>query len=378
MLEKIKAGEGVLGRLILVYLLWNAAGVLGGSLIYLYFKDAGVGVLNLVISFLFWAVAPIIVIHAFDKRNLSMRSLFIAGILVQALSYLLLAAAPPSTMVLYAFSFLVGVNSFLFWVPFNTMFFELCKGREASLSSVYFAINPIFGVFLPIAGGFIAQSFGFSVLFAAAFAAYLVVLPLALFSVGKRNISFSLGSCLSDLRGFRSLVLVEGAYGGGIAASVTVISLLYFTTPSELGLFLSATTLMSVLASFVVSRISDRFRKRRRFITYSGSALSLATVVAGLATSAIGWTSAISLRNFTSAIFYPFTTAIILDKKRDVKGTMVAREWLLNYGRVAGISLVVFSSIALSDIHLSLLLLGLVILTYPLLIVKKQPSIPVD
>jgi len=379
MLEKIMAREGTLARLLVLYLLWNAAGVLGGSLIYLYFKEAGVTVLELVLSFLFWAIAPVLTIHLLDRtRGLNMRWIFIAGIAVQAIAYLLLALASPSALVLYLFSFLVGVNCFLFWVPFNILFFEQCKGQEASLSSLYFAINPFFGVFLPVVGGFIAQSIGFPFLFFIALVMYAMVIPIAFFAIGNRSLSFSLQNSISDLKGFRTLILVEGAYGGGIAASVTVISLFYFTTPADLGVFLSATTLVSLIASFIVSRISDAFRKRRKFITYSGSALSLATAVAALATTAMGWASVISLRNFTSAIFYPFTTAIVLDRQRNVQKTMVAREWLLNYGRVAGIALVVFSSILLSDIHYSLLLLGLVILAYPVLIVRKGRMISAD
>ncbi len=363
-------------RLLVSYLLWNAAGVLGGSLLFLYFKDSGVSPAELVFSFLFWAIAPILIISYFTgKKNLDMKNTLIAGVMVQTISYFALIFFPPSALLLYAFSFCMGLNCYLFWVPFNILYFELGKGKEASLSSLYFAINPLFGILFPVIGGVIAQFQGFGLVFFLALILYLILIPVAYLSIERRTFSYSLHSCLPDLKGFRTLIFIEGIYGGGIASSVAVISLFYFTKPSELGAFISATTLLSLVASFIISKVSDKSGKRKSFIALSGSALGLATTAAVLATTAIGWASAISLRNFVSALFYPFTTAIIMDKKLNLESTMVAREWLLNYGRVAGIIIVLFSSIVLSDIHLSLPLLGLVILFYPLIIAGKKSNL---
>jgi MFS family permease len=366
-------------RLIIVYLLWHAASVLGGSLIYLYFKNAGLSVIELAFSFMFWASAPLILMRFLDNwKKLDMKQVLVAGVLLQSLQYVCLISAPPSSIILYTASFFFGCNSFLFWVPFNSLYFEHGKGKEASLSSLYYAINPLFGIFLPVIGGFIAQSLGFTTLFSIALLPYLILVLISFFVIPNRQFAFSLSSCLNGLTGFRTLILIEGIYGGGIACAVAVISLFYFRTPSELGIFLSATTLFSVIASFIISRISDKSRKRKAYISYTGSALGIVSCVAAFATTALGWAGAISLRNFVSALFYPFTTAIIMDKKTDLASTMVAREWLLNYGRIIGIGVVLFCHLILQDIHLSMAFLGLAIVAYPLALELKKHHIKVD
>jgi hypothetical protein len=360
-------------RLLVIYLLWNAASVVGGSFIYLYFKNAGAGTAELAGSFLFWAAAPILAIYAFNRRKaLGMKALLMLGVAAQAVAYLSMAVFPPSTALLCAFSFLVGLSCFLFWAPFNILYFEMARGNEASLSSLYFSVNPLFGILLPVTVGVIAQSQGFAPVFILALALYALLLPVAFVLMGARRFSYSLQPSVSALAGFRSLILIEGIYGGGIASAVAVISASYFAKPAELGIFISGTTLVSLAASFIISRLSDRSGDRKHYITVSGSALGIATTVAGLASTAIGWASAISIRNFVSALFYPFTTAIITERKGNLEGTMVAREWLLNCGRLAGIMVVVSAATVLSDIALSLPMLGLVILFYPLIISAKR------
>jgi len=375
-----KEGErGALVRLLAVYLLWNAAGVLGGSFVYLYFMAAGASMAGLVLSFFFWAGAPILVIRLMDGRKAGMRTLLLAGVAIQAASYFTLAFGPPALITLCAFSFLVGMNCFLFWVPFNAMFFELGRGREALLGSVYFAINPLFGIFLPLIGGAIATAHGLGLVFLIAAVSYAAVVPLAFLALDEREFRFGLGRCLAGLKGFKTLVFLEGVYGGGMAAAMAVIALLYFGTPAELGLYLAVTTLFSVLASFVVSRLSDRSRKRKRYIGIFGSGLGVMSAAMSLAKSALPWSAAVSARNFFSSLFYPFTTAIIMDNKKESLGeAMAGREWLLNYGRLLGIAVVLACTVLLNDIHLSLALLGLAILAYPAVIELKKKHISVE
>ncbi len=372
-------GRGALLRLLAAYALWNAAGVLGGSFVNLFYFKSGVAFPALVISYLFWAAAPVFVIHLLDKRKLDMRAVLLSGVVVQASAYALLALAAPSESILYLASFLMGMCSFLFWVPFNVMYFEFGKGREATHGSLYFAVNPLFGVFLPVIGGMLASAYGFPLVFALAAIVYALIIPLALLALGKREFCFGLKDCLAGLKGFRTLMFLEGIYGGGITSLILVIPLLYFTKPGDLGAYLSVTTLFSVLASFVVSRLSDESRKRKKYVSLFGSGLAITTALASFAGTAFLWSAAASLRNFLSTLFYPFTTAILMDNRQEsLEGVFIGREWLLNHGRVLGVALVLLSTVLLGSIHLSLAFLALAMAAYPLVIELKKRRIRVE
>jgi MFS family permease len=374
MLENRKA----LLRLLVPYALWNAVAVLGGSFVYLYFKGSGVGAADLVASFFFWAIAPLLVMGMLSgKRRLSMRTLILIGIVAHTISYLSLFLLDPSRELLFAYSFLVGTTCFFFWIPFNTMYFELEKVRKARAGAVYFSVAPLLGIFLPLAGGLIAEAYGFGIVFLMAALLSMVMLVAAFFMAEKRSLSYEIASCMGALKGFRALMLVEGVYAGGIVAAVSVISLFYFTTAPGLGLFLSVTMLFSVLASFVVSDLSDKTKKRKRYIRMSASGLGMATAAAAFAATPIGWASIIALRNFFATLFYPFTTTVLLDNEREVQSSMVGRELLLNSGRIIGIAIVLFCILWFSDIYISLLVLGLIVLSYSLIIEFKKKQITI-
>jgi MFS family permease len=378
-MHDVQGKRGTLLQLLAAYMLWTAAGVLGGSFMYLFYKGAGVSLAELVLSFFFWSAAPVFVIHLLsDRKDLDMRTVLVSGVVIVVVSYLLMALAAPNALVLYAAQFLQGMCSFLFWVPFNVMYFEFSKDRAATHGSVYFAINPLFGVFLPLIGAVLASAYGFGLVFVLAALVYALVIPFAFLTLGKRFFSFRLEGCLDGLKGFKTLMFLEGIYGGGITAAIAVIPLLYFTNPKDLGMYLAVTTLFSVLASFVISRLSDRSGKRKRYISLFGSGLGVTTALASFAGTAFLWSAASSLRNFFSTLFYPFTTAIIMDNKHEsLEGVFIGREWLLNTGRCLGIGLV-FLCTALADIHLSLAFLGLVIAAYPLVVGSKRRHIRVE
>ncbi|NYZ76745.1 MFS transporter [Candidatus Micrarchaeota archaeon] len=363
-------------RLLSTYVLWLGSEVLGGSLIYLYFRDSGISETGLVFGTLFWALAPLPVIALLNKKTMDFRQLMFLGIAARAAGYGAVAFLPPSMELFIFYCLMLGVPSFIFWAPFNIMYFEMSRGRAAQFGSVYFSMTQILGLVLPLAAGMIAMGFGMQAVFAcAAFLYATVLVPVSALEDRKEKYSFD--ESAKELKGFKTLILVEGVYGGGVATAFVVIPLLYFKTPLELGAYISATTILSIIASFIASRLSDKMKKRRRYIDVFGSGLSLTTIAATFASTAGLWYVAVSVRNFFSTLFYPFTTAIIVDSGRDMTKSMVMREFLLNVGRVFGILAVLFFTFFLSNIHLSLALLGAVLLFYPLIIELKKRHINV-
>lgn len=365
-------------HLLLVYLIWLAISVFGQSLIYLYFKQAGLNEFELVSSIVFAFAATLLVISVLNKKKTNFRNLVLYAMLAMALACTLLFFTKPSVLLFIIFNILLGSTFFLFWVPFNILYFKLSEGREAVLGTVYFSIMPLLGIVLPLASGIIIEIFGFGIVFgvtAILYALAIVSLPM----ISNVEYRHDLGECLKEIKGFKTLILLEGVHGGGYGAAFSVISLFFFAKPVELATFISITTVFSIIASFVVSRISDKARKRRKYLTIFGIGLGLVVAAAGFLNWISGWYFGASARNFFAALFYPFTTAIIIDNKRDLERAMVGREFVLNAGRIIGVGIVVVCSVFLSNIYLSLILLGVVIMIYPIIIeLKRRHRIQVE
>jgi MFS family permease len=231
-------------------------------------------------------------------------------------------------------------------------------------------VFPALSVVLPLVGSYFAQNFGYNIVF---IATSMIYLSCALFvsKFGKHIMHYTLEGCKNELKGFKTLLSIEGIYGGGMTANLGLIPLIYFTKPEELGLFLSVSTVFSLVASLLISKVSDRNRKRKKYIGIFGSGLGLSTIIAMIATTAGGWYIFASIRNFFSALFWPFTTSILMDNKRHMEKSMVGREFVLNMGRILGMAIVV-GCVIFATIHLSLLFLGAVLMAYPLVIELKK------
>ncbi len=370
--------ETSLKNLIILYILWIAASAFSGSMIYLYFKNAGISEPDLVISFFFSVFSAILATFALNRRKeTDLRTLMSFGIFLCAVSFVLLSFLPPVKELLFLYSSVVGFNFFLFWASFNIMYFEMSANRGAMLGFIYFSAVSLIGLVVPVLSGFIAENYSFDLLFSVSAAFYLLLIP-AVYLLNERRYSYDIAGCFNETRGFRTLIFVEGIYGGGMLAALSVIPLFYFKTPVEMGLYLSVTTVFSIVASAIVSYLSDKLRRRKLYIKIFGIGLGLVSIASSLALNPVTWSAAVSIRNFFSVLFQPFTTAIISDNKQKIAEVMVARELLLNTGRILGLAAVLLCSLLLSNIHLSLVFLGLVILLYPVVIGLKTKYISVN
>ncbi len=366
-----------LARLLLVYVSWTAANIFGSSLLYLYFKNAGLSEFELLSSFIFSFVATLGVVLILDKRKTDFRVLMVVALAFMAIAYLLLFFLNPTKELLLLYNVLLGSTFFLFWVPLNIFYFERTRRREAQLSAVYFSMSPFLGLIIPLASALVVENLGFNMLFLLTSAAYVATM-VTMFLLEKRRMFYDLKTCHDEIKGFKTLILVEGVYGGGLVAATTLIALFYFTKPLELGAFLSITTIFSVIASFIIGELSDKARKRKKYIDLFGAGMGITTGVAFLASGPFLWYAAMSIRNFFAALFFPFTTAIIIDNKKDMEKSMVSREFILNLGRIIGVGIVLLCAVAFGNIYLSLVFLGLVILGYPLILELKKKHIAVE
>jgi len=365
-----------LAKLVAVYSVWVGAGIFSASLIYLYFMDAGVTQSDLVASFFFSTSAAVLAVLLLNNRTYDLRKPIVFGMSIMALVYLVLYLLPPTKYLLFLFSAAVGANFFLFWGPFNMMYFEKSHEKAAFFSSIYFSMGSAMSLVLPLAAAFVADNYGFRTVFLIAAIVYLAMTS-AVPYLQKTEYHHSVRRCIGETKGFKTLLLVDGIYGGGTMAALAVIPLMYFTDPVDLGVFISITTIFSILASFLVSTLSDKGKRRKFYIRIFGVCVGLATMASSLAVTAGTWYTAVSIRNFFATLFYPFTTAIIMDSRKNIADFMVGRELLLNLGRIIGVAIVFACTLLFSNIHLSLVFLGLVILLYPVVIELKRKHLSV-
>jgi len=371
--------ETSLKNLLIVYVLWIAISTFSGSLVYFYFKNAGIGEFDLIVSFFFSVISAILINLALSRTSkFDLRMLMSLGIFAYALSFVLLFLLPPARELLFVYSVIAGLNFFLFWTSFNMMYFELSENRAALLGFIYFSLVALFGIAIPVLSGFIAEDYGFGTLFLTSAILYVLLIFPVYILLRERNYGYDIIDCLGETKGMKTLILVEGVYGGGMLAALAIIPLYYFHTPVEMGMYLSLTTIFSVIASAIVSHLSDKVRRRKLYIRIFGVGLGLASIASSFSITAVNWSIAVSFRNFFSTLFMPFTTAIIADNKQNISKVMIARELLLNSGRVFGIAVVLLCSLLASDIHFSLIFLGASIMLYPLIIELKRKHITVS
>ncbi len=363
-------------KLLSVYAIFMASIVLVSNFDVFYFKQNGFTESDLVGGFFFWAVAPLFVIILINNRTIDSRLLMLAGVGVRIISYLMLAFLEPTHELFAFYEFTIGLGSFLFWVPFNIMYFSMGKGSEAKMGSIYFSMASAFGLVIPLLSGFIIGEMGFKELFLLDAVLY-IIMACSILLFEKFKHLHNLKDCLNELKGFKTLILVEGVYGGGATACLVIIPLLYFAKPVELAIFLSATTIFSIIASFVASHLSDKAKKRKKYVRSFGLGLAITTFLGAFASTASLWYLAVSARNFFATLFWPFTTTILVDNKRHMVKSMVGREWLLNVGRFFGLAIVLVCTLYF-DILLSMAVLGCVLALYPLVIELKRMHIKVD
>lgn len=360
-------------KIILVYILWLIP-VVFSSIWLLYFKSAGLSDFDIALAYLMWPIAAVLTILLFAfLPPIDKRMLMSAGAVAALLSYLIILFFQPSFLLLAVSFFVYGFSVFLFWVPFNILYFRKSNEAAATDSTIYFSIGGLLSILLSALGGIVSEYFGWMFFF---LASSILFIPVAVFvfSLKKEEYKYDSATCINGAAGFRTLNFLEGTLSGVFVAG-TLISLSLLDRPVFFGIFIAFITIASIAASLIVSRISDKTKKRFFYMVVFGVLTALSTVSLAFFYDVASWAILSSLRNFLSSLFWPFTTALIIDSMRDMNKVMVSRELFLNIGRIFGIAIVVFSIYFFSDVRLSIVFLGLLFLLYPVFLKTKKHKI---
>lgn len=357
-------GKAKFGVLFRIFSFWVAASTLGGAIIYLYFEQEGLDALEMLAYGLAYFLAPSLILLLGTRGGFGALRW---GILSQAAAFVALAALGGFWGAL-AFAAISAAAFPLFWAPFNALWFTHKSGGNAGSGALFFSVVAAAGIIAPAAAGLIAGSWGFPVLFA--LSALMLVPALALSwknggmfgGGGGEHIGPMRG--IRELKGFRTLVFMEGFGGTGLMVLIPIITLEYFSDPLGLGVFFSAAGIMSILLSFVFSGISDKKMERRSFLLFTSAGFGAGMVLCAAAHEPLSWFAGVVLAMFFKNMFFPFSTAILVDRKGDMRNIMYGRELVLNAGRVLGVALAIGSYLYCGDLRLPLLLSGLSLFAY--------------
>ena len=351
-------------KLVLVYLFWIASWVTAGSLFEVYFYGLGLSMHEIVATSFFWFLGSLLVMPLF--RNIDAKKFMLIGIALSLLGILLLYFFNFKEMG-YIYRFVVSVPQFFFWIPFNIIFYEFSKGRNAQFGALYYSVTPFLTLILPGAAGIVASTLGYGSLFLAAVVLYSITFVLAYVLFEKKEYEYDLVKSIRAIKGLKTLIFLEG-FAAAMVVQVLLETMLlkYADKPLEYGGFISLVTLFSIIASLLTAKFSDASKRRRELVILSAIAFGASVIFASTSVSIAQFFIGFALVSFFRAIFFPLPLALIVDNSKNLVETMVGREFMLNAGRISG-AVFAFALMFYYDISVVLFINGLILMVgYPL------------
>ena len=326
------------GRLLLFQGLLALSGSTAGSFFAYFFLDVGAWqpfLAALAIGFTAAAVASL----AMTRRPFQSHTSMASGTLLFGAQFPLLLALPPDWGAV-ASGLCWGAGIPLFFLPLNTLAADMTNERDRAvkLGGLFLGFTVV-GIVGPSVGGLLVSLGGYPLCFAfgSSVAAVDAALLFALRSDG-RLIRF----CV-DFRAMGARLsagsLAQGGMEGALGLAVAATMFGFVRDKTTIGLLLSAFALFGGVTTVILARVSDRIRRRRRFLVVG--ALLAAGGLAGvsLATDLAQYFVASSLMQLALLIGPLFLFAMAVDRFEGRHADGIAtREVLLNSGRVFGVA----------------------------------------
>lgn len=323
---------------------------------------------QIVLGYLLFFLTPLPFILL--MRTIKTTTFLTVGFATRAACLVIYLIAPiyPALLIYYAVS---GLIIFLFWVPYNIRYFILShQTNRATLAGHLIIVGPILNTFVPFTSGLVIAKLGMPFLIAAAsILAALLIYNTA--QLPKHNLPYQFRDVMTNARGLRLLKFVQGVWESGNMV-IALYGLTFIKTEIAFGTYLSYLGLVGVLGALIVTRFSDRQRKRLKFFFPFVVALAALTISLTSATTFRRWTILSGAVGIASTMTYPFMFAIVLDRIEDKAAGMIAREFLLNAGRVVGYAVMLGIMAVTGTMRWAFLFTGAVLLLYPVLLVKKR------
>lgn len=350
-----------------VMLCYLAGEILAFTFFLPFFFSNGASKLSILVYFFVAYVTGVCAIALNHKIN--PKQSIILGLLIRA-AFVVMIFLFGSNSSLPWLGLMAGPLFLLLWVPFNYSYFLSVKDKHASGSWKYSFASPVLSVVMPIAGGLISTYFHQKYLFLFAIPFYILGVYITT-KVEWVSIEYNLKDSLKKYSRLRTLTLLEGFWQPIFFIGIPFITYSYIQNSLKFGSFYSYLGILSAVAAFIMASYSDKKKKRKIFIY--GISFSLALTSFGIAfhKGALQWEILASLIYLLHPMAITFILAMVLDLKDSIPDCMIAREYLLNFGRALGTLLMMFFLIYGNMLH-GLIVLSIAILIYPFLVKVKK------
>ena len=306
----------------------------------------------------------------FFLRKVNTTAFLITGFAIRA-ACLAIYLVRPTYAAMLVYYLVSGTIILFFWVPYNIRYFILSRrDNRATLAARLTIVGPVLNTFVPFASALVIAELGIPYLVAGS----LVLAALLIASAArlpKYELSYKFADVMKDARGLRFLKFLQGVWESGNMI-IPLYGLTFLKGELQYGTYLSYLGLVGVAGALVVTRFSDRQRKRLKFFFPFVSALALLTMSLASAGTFARWTVLSGVVGVASTMTYPFLFAIVLDRIEDKAAGMIAREFLLNAGRVLGYAVILVIMAFTGTLRWAFLFTGATLLAYPVLLLRKR------
>jgi MFS family permease len=295
-----------------------------------YFKIHGVGLYKIV---LIWAISPLVSLPVVAlpktwsvKKYLRLGALAFTGMALSLLFF--------NQYSFLLFGVFYGLALGCFWVSLNYLFFlKSSNDNYAKDSSVYFIVGPLVGIVLPPLGALIIGSLGYRVLFF--ITALLTLLPLMY--IRGHYFDYRVKQTFREadraFSGLRLIVFFDGALHFFQSNFLAIYALLFLKTEFQVGGLLSYLALLSLIASFVVSAASDKYKRRVEILYPMLIVMSILIIIVPAFKDVAALIPLIGVYSILDNLSLPIRFAVPMDVVKLDTGFWRANEFWGNTGR---------------------------------------------
>lgn len=272
-------------------------------------------------------------------RKYSSRAAWMLAI-VLAFAALLIIIRIENIWLFYLFNFLLGLNSVLFFIPYNIAHFRLTPGHRTSYSAaILFSVYPVIAFLAPLLAGWLAER-SYSYIWFLSGIFFFLVFWLVRFQ-SQFKFRLNLRQDLAYIKPTLVFIVLEGLWEAVIFGVIPIFTLYFIQTPLYFGTYISYLALMSILANLFLGHLSDKLRQRLKFLVPTTALLGLATLLLPLAVYRLPlWLLLTGAIEFIAPLFWNFSTAFFVDLQPDPARAMPVREWVFSVARAIGLALV--------------------------------------
>ena len=328
-----------------------------------HFLKEGLSLRQMALGYLFTFISALCLLALI--RRMTARLSWRIGI-AASLLYIVLIMQIRTPLQFYLASFFGGFHLVFFWVFYNTAHFQYTPQEKTGRNSaLMFSFFPVINVIAPTLAGYFAQ---WNITLVWVLSSLFFLIPIALISRQEDfAIRYTLREALDAIKSTRVFIILQGIWEAVIIAIIPIHTLHFIKTPLYYGAFIAYLALVSIVANIILGKYTDKIQKRVVFLYPITMLLAGTTFVFPFVTrDIIPWILAAGMIQFLIPSFWNITTAMVVDTRPNLHLAIPGREFSLALGRVVGLFLTFISFSVEKTPYYIFLLLGSVMLLYPL------------